>query len=58
MRVRFPAQSGKDILQVKGFETSLPLFTHVLGDLENVIAFKTLELRGSNSPIYAKVWSY
>ena len=56
VKVTFPAKSG--VLQIKGFETSLPLFTHVLDDLESKVAFKSLELRGSNSPIYAKVWSY
>ena len=55
MKISLPTPSGRDALQLNGFETNMPLFAHTFEELEDLVDFKTLKLRSSNSIIMVKV---
>ena len=46
----FPAKSDA-ALKIKSLETSLPLYSHLIGDIGDKVLFDYLSLHGSNSPI-------
>jgi len=48
--VRLPA-SDKSLLNLRAFESNLPLFRHEVLDLENKVFFESLTLRGTNAGI-------
>jgi hypothetical protein len=48
------AEEGS-LLEVKNFETDVPLFAHDIGDLEGSVFFDTFKLKSANVPIVVKV---
>lgn len=55
IKVHLPAGSSQNHAQISNFETYLPNFAHILGDLADSINFNHISLRGSNDRIFAKV---
>ncbi|KDQ56481.1 hypothetical protein JAAARDRAFT_36637 [Jaapia argillacea MUCL 33604] len=49
--VRLPATSIDTPLELKTFETDLPMFSHVIDDLERKVQFESISLRSSNMMI-------
>lgn len=55
VKVHLPAGTSQNRLQVPNFETRLPNFAHILGDLGRTINFNRIALWGTNDRISAKV---
>ncbi|KAG5650856.1 hypothetical protein H0H81_010736 [Sphagnurus paluster] len=52
--VYLPKAIQGSVLDVKNFETDLPLFSHFISDLEHSVHFDAIHLQSSNLPIIVK----
>lgn len=55
VKVHLPPGTPQNRQHISNFETDLPQFGHVLGDLANSLYFDRMTLRGANSRITSKV---
>ncbi|KAJ4498524.1 hypothetical protein C8R41DRAFT_818248 [Lentinula lateritia] len=49
--VTLPRPQLAAILQLKNFETDLPMYSHLIDNLASTVYFRTISLRGCNTPI-------
>lgn len=53
--VTLPRPQLAAILQLKNFETDLPMYSHLIDNLASTVYFRTISLRGCNTPIRVEV---
>ncbi|EIW80931.1 hypothetical protein CONPUDRAFT_165172 [Coniophora puteana RWD-64-598 SS2] len=51
VKVILPTSKDNDVLQVKRFETDMPLYVHTFGDLAEFAAFRHMSLKTAYAPI-------
>ncbi len=56
--MQFPVIPNGGLLQVKGFETDLPMFSHHVKRLEKKVRFESISLFSRNMPIQSDVSPY
>ncbi|KIK56483.1 hypothetical protein GYMLUDRAFT_47020 [Collybiopsis luxurians FD-317 M1] len=49
--VTLPKSRNEDVLQLRNFETDMPLFAHQIDNLGSSVHFRTISLRSANAPI-------
>jgi len=54
VKVILPASKDNDVLQVKRFETDMPLYVHTFGNLAEFATFRHMSLKTADAPITAE----
>ncbi|KAG6899586.1 hypothetical protein C0993_008960 [Termitomyces sp. T159_Od127] len=52
--ITLPKAAEGSVLNIKAFETDMPLFTHEVTDLNGSVHFNSISLRTANSPIHVQ----
>ena len=55
IRLVLPAEESQGPLKMNALRTDLPLFTHALPELADMVYFREVELKSANMPVTVEV---